>query len=81
DNTLLQNGSVQFKFAPAEHVGFFQPFGWRPGEYRDSATVARRLKRIEIPVMYKLIGTIMSLHPGVRAKMKTFSGIAALDRV
>ena len=80
DNTLLQNGSVQFKFAPAEHVGFFRPFGWKPGEYRDTATEAKRLKRFEIPFMFKLMGTLMSLHPGVRAKMKTFSGITALER-
>jgi len=80
DNTLLQNGSVQFKFAPAEHVEFFRPFGWKPGEYRDTAAEARRLKRFDIPLVYKLVGTLMSLHPGVRAKMKTFSGISALER-
>jgi methyltransferase (TIGR00027 family) len=80
DNTLLQNGSVQFKFAPAEHVGFFRPFGWKPGEYRDTATEAKRLKRFDIPFMFKLMGTIMSLHPTVRAKMKKFSGITALER-
>ncbi|HEX4299619.1 MAG TPA: class I SAM-dependent methyltransferase, partial [Gammaproteobacteria bacterium] len=80
DNTLLQNGSVQFRFAPTEHVGFFRPFGWKPGDYRDTATEARRLKRFDIPFMFKLMGTIMSLHPTVRAKMKKFSGIAALER-
>lgn len=80
DNTLLQNGSVQFKFAPAEHVEFFRPSGWKPGEYRDTATEARRLKRFEIPFLFKLMGTLMTLNPRIRAKMKTFSGISALER-
>jgi methyltransferase (TIGR00027 family) len=80
DNTLLQNDSVQFRFAPAEHVEFFGPYGWKPGEYRDTATEAKRLKRFDIPFMFKLVGTLMSLNPRVRAKMKKFSGIAALER-
>ena len=80
DSTLLQNESVQFKFAPAEHVEFFRPFGWKPGEYRDTAKEAKRLKRFEIPFLFKLVGTLMTLHPGVRARMKTFSGITALER-
>src|SRR6185312_6929235 len=80
DNTLLQNDSVQFKFAPAEHVEFFRPFGWKPGEYRDTACEAKRLKRFEIPFLFKLMGTLMSVIPAVRAKMKTFSGITALER-
>ncbi len=80
DNTLLKNDSVQFKFAPAEHVEFFGPYGWKPGEYRDTATEARRLKRFDIPFMFKLVGTLMSLNPRVRAKMKKFSGISALER-
>ena len=80
DNTLPGSDSVQFKFAPAEHLEFFRPYGWKPGEYRDTAKEARRLKRFEIPFMFKLMGTIMSLHPGIRAKMRAFSGIAALER-
>lgn len=80
DNTLPGSDSVQFKFAPAEHLEFFRPYGWKPGEYRDTATEARRLKRFEIPFMFKLMGTLMSLHPRIRAKMRTFSGIAALER-
>jgi methyltransferase (TIGR00027 family) len=80
DNTLLQNDSVQFRFAPAEHVEFFGPYGWKPGEYRDTATEAKRLKRFDIPFMFKLVGTLMSLNPRVRAKMKKFSGITALER-
>ena len=80
DNTLPGNDSVQFKFAPAEHVEFFRPFGWKPGEYRDTATEARRLKRFEIPFMFKLMRTLMSVAPGGRVKMRTFSGITALER-
>ncbi len=80
-NMLLGNHEVRFKFAPKEHVEFFGPYGWKPGEYRDTAREAKRLRRFEIPFMFKLIGTIMALSPKVRAKMKTFSGITALERV
>lgn len=80
DNTLNASDSVQFKFAPQEHTGFFRPFGWKPGEYRDTACEAKRLKRFEVPLFYKIVGTIMSLHPGIRAKMRAFSGFAALER-
>lgn len=80
-NTLLGSDEVRFKFAPKEHVEFFRPYGWKPGEYRDTASEAKRLRRFDIPFMYKLIGTLMTLRPKVRAKMKTFSGITALERV
>ena len=80
DNTLHGSDAVQFKFAPEEHVEFFRPYGWSPGEYRDTATEARRLKRFEIPFLFKLIGALMTLNPKVRAKMRTFSGFAALER-
>jgi methyltransferase (TIGR00027 family) len=80
DHSLRGSAAVQFKFAPAEHTDFFRPFGWKPGEYRDTACEARRLKRFEVPLFYKLVGTVMSLHPGIRAKMRTFSGFAALER-
>jgi methyltransferase (TIGR00027 family) len=79
-HALLHNDSVQFKFAPREHVEFFRPFGWTPGEYRDTAREARRLKRFDIPWHYKLIGKLMSLSPRVRATMRRFSGITALER-
>jgi hypothetical protein len=79
-NMLLGKDEVRFKFAPKEHVEFFGPYGWKPGEYRDTAREAKRLRRFEIPFMFKLIGTIMALSPKVRAKMKTFSGITALER-
>lgn len=79
-HALLQNDTVQFKFAPREHVEFFRPFGWAPGEYRDTAREARRLKRFDIPWHFKLIGRFMSLIPRVRATMRRFSGITALER-
>jgi len=79
-NMLQGSDGVQFKFAPEEHVEFFRPHGWKPGEYRDTAREARRLDRFEIPFMFKVVGAIMALNPRVRAKMKTFSGITALER-
>ena len=80
DNTLRGSEALQFKFAPAEHMEFFRPYGWKPGEYRDTACEAKRLKRFEVPLLFKLIGAVMSLSPGVRAKMRKFSGISALER-
>ncbi|HSN18393.1 MAG TPA: SAM-dependent methyltransferase [Gammaproteobacteria bacterium] len=80
DNTLHGSDAVQFKFAPEEHVEFFRPYGWTPGEYRDTGTEARRIKRLEIPLLFKLMSAVMMLSPKVRAKMRTFSGIAALER-
>jgi len=80
DHSLRGSDAVRFKFAPAEHTEFFRPFGWKPGEYPETAREARRLKRFEVPWFYKLVGTVMSLHPGIRAKMRTFSGFAALER-
>ena len=79
-NTLPGSDGVQFKFAPEAHVEFFRPYGWKPGEYRDTALEAKRLRRFDIPLMFKLVGAIMTLSPKVRAKMKTFSGITALER-
>jgi methyltransferase (TIGR00027 family) len=81
DNTLNASDSVQFKFAPQEHTEFFRPYGWKPGEYRDTACEAKRLKRFEVPLFFKMIGAVMSLHPRIRAKMRKFSGFAALERV
>ena len=80
DHTLPGSDAVQFRFAPAEHLEFFAPYGWKPGEYRDTAHEARRLKRFEIPFIFKLLGTLMNLNPRLRAKMRKFSGMAALER-
>jgi len=80
DHSLKGSDSVQFKFAPEEHTEFFRPYGWKPGEYRETAREAKRLKRFEVPFLYKLVGAVMGLHPGFRAKMRTFSGFAALER-
>jgi len=80
DHALLKNPEVRFKFAPQEHVEFFRPYGWKPGEYRATGFEAKRLKRFEIPLLFKLINTLISLSPGARAKMRKFSGITALER-
>ena len=80
DHALLKNPDVRFKFAPQEHVEFFRPFGWKPGEYRATGVEAKRLKRFEVPFLFKLINTLMSLSPRMRAKMRKFSGMTALER-
>jgi len=80
DHALLKNPEVRFRFAPQEHVEFFRPYGWQPGEYRATGFEAKRLKRFEIPFLFKLIGAVMNLNPRSRENMRKFSGITALER-
>lgn len=81
DSTLLKNDSVQFKFAPAEGLGFFLPYGWRQAEFLSVSDEARRLKRFEVPLPFKAIGFVVSLlSPSQREKWRRFSGIGALER-
>jgi len=78
---FLKNQDVQFKFAPAEHVEFFRPSGWKAAEYRSVMAEARRLKRFEIPLPLRLISIVVTaLVAGQREKIRRFSGIVALER-
>jgi len=81
DHSLPGNREVQFKFAPAEHLAFFAPLGWKAAGYRPLMWDAKRLNRFEIPGAFKFLGAVMSLLvPGYRAKMRRFSGIAILEK-
>lgn len=81
DSTLLKNDSVQFKFAPAEGLGFFLPYGWKQAAFLSVSDEARRLNRFEVPFPFKVIGFVVSLlSPGQREKWRRFSGIGALER-
>ncbi|HEX2667129.1 MAG TPA: SAM-dependent methyltransferase [Gammaproteobacteria bacterium] len=78
---LLENQEVRFRFAPAESLDFFAPLGWRPMQYRSVADEARRLKRFEIPLPFKVMGFIMGLLlPPVRRRLSRMSGIGVLER-
>ncbi|HSC46478.1 MAG TPA: class I SAM-dependent methyltransferase, partial [Gammaproteobacteria bacterium] len=80
-DNMLKNEDVQFKFAPPEHLEFFRPLGWTAADYRSLVADAKRLKRFDIPLPFRIIGTIAGLLvPGQRAKMRRFSGIAVLER-
>jgi methyltransferase (TIGR00027 family) len=81
DSSLLKNEDVQFRFAPAESLGFFRPYGWKETGFLSVATEARRLKRFDIPLPFKVLGFLVSLlSPAQREKMRRFSGIGTLER-
>jgi methyltransferase (TIGR00027 family) len=80
-DNMLKNEEVQFRFAPEEGPEFFRPSGWTPAGFRSIADEARRLKRFDIPLPFKLIGAFVGLlMPGEREKMRRFSVIAVLER-
>lgn len=80
-DNMLRNEDVRFKFAPPEHLEFFRPLGWSAADYRSLVADAKRLKRFDIPLPFKIIGTVVELLvPGQRARMRRFSGIAVLER-
>ena len=80
-DNMLMNEDVRFKFAPPEHLEFFRPLGWATADYRSLVADAKRLKRFDVPLPFKLMGSIAELLvPGQRAKVRRFSGIAVLER-
>ena len=78
---MLKNEDVSFKFAPAEGQEFFRPLGWAPAGFLSLAEEARRLKRFDIPLPFKIIGALHALiRPGAREQMRRFSGIASFEK-
>lgn len=81
DHSLPGSAQVQFKFAPAEHLAFFEPLGWKAAGYRSLMADARRLDRFEIPRHFKLLGSLMHfLVPGYARRMRELSGIGILEK-
>ena len=81
DSTLLKNDSVQFKFAPAEGLGFFRPYNWKEAGYLSVVLEAKRMNRFEIPLPFKLIGFFVHLlSPKQGEKMRRMSGIGVLEK-
>lgn len=78
---MLKNENVTFKFAPAEGQEFFRPLGWTPAGFFSISDEARRLKRFNIPLPFKIIGSLHALlSPGARERMRRFSGIAIFEK-
>ncbi|MFI5362058.1 MAG: class I SAM-dependent methyltransferase [Elusimicrobiota bacterium] len=69
----------EFKFAPAEGVGFFTSRGWTVAEERVPADEARRLKR-EMPYAWawRIVGLLMPAKK--REEYRRMSGFALLGR-
>lgn len=80
-HNLLKNEDLQFKFSPAESLDFFHTFGWTASSFRSIVDDARRLKRFEIPLAFKLLGGLTALLvPREREKMRRLSVVALLER-
>ncbi|HLW73511.1 MAG TPA: class I SAM-dependent methyltransferase [Gammaproteobacteria bacterium] len=80
-SNMLKNENVSFKFAPEEGQEFFRPLGWAPAGFLSIADEARRLKRFDIPLAFKIIGTLQALiFSGARERMRRFNGIAVFER-
>lgn len=76
---VVAEGGAPFRFAPENNTAFFEPFGWREREYRNSLFEAIRLKRT-MPFfwLYAIRGLFMSAK--TKAIYKRFSGYALLER-
>jgi len=77
----LQAGQAPFRFFPEESTGFFEPFGWREVEWRQTFADSIRLNRsIPFAKVFRWIGeTFWSAKR--RAEMHRAGGIAVLERV
>lgn len=75
----VNEGNAPFQFAPAESTKFFEPFGWREVQFRQSMEEAHRLKR-EMRMMWfwRFLGRLSS--PARKEEYKRFSGYALLER-
>ncbi|HEV2212148.1 MAG TPA: SAM-dependent methyltransferase [Gammaproteobacteria bacterium] len=77
---MLKNENVRFQFAPADFAEFFRANGWTAAAYRSIADEARRLKRFDVPLPFRIMGTLTALLlPREREKMRRFSVIAVLE--
>lgn len=78
---MLKNEAVTFKFAPSAGTEFFRPLGWTPAGFLSIGEEAQRLKRFDIPLLFKIVGKLQAwLMPGAREAMRRFSGIATFER-
>ncbi len=71
--------NVRFQFAPAEHVEFFRPLGWKPAAFHSMWDEAKRLKRREVPFAW-LVQAQLALMPGKREEVRRMGGMAVLER-
>lgn len=76
----VEAGNAPFQFGPAEHVAFFEPFGWRTAEWRSTLEEARRLRR-EMPGawIWRIAATFASRRK--REEWRRFSSYVLLERI
>jgi methyltransferase (TIGR00027 family) len=72
-------GNAAFIFAPAEDTKFFEPYGWREVEYRNTMDEGIRLKRVpKMMFLWRILGLFASRAR--KAQFKRFSGVVLLER-
>ncbi len=72
-------GNAAFIFAPAEDTKFFEPYGWREVEYRNTMDEGVRLKRVpKMMFLWRILGVFASRAR--KAQFKRFSGVVLLER-
>ncbi|HEV7504902.1 MAG TPA: SAM-dependent methyltransferase [Thermoanaerobaculia bacterium] len=75
----LKAAGAPFRFAPAEGVEFFRPYGWREEQFRSTWEEATRLKRtMKGAWFWNLIGRLFPKK--VREGVRRFSGNVLLAR-
>ncbi len=72
-------GNAAFIFAPAEDTRFFESYGWREVEYRNTMDEGIRLKRVpKMMFFWRILGLFASRAR--KEQFKRFSGIVLLER-
>jgi O-methyltransferase involved in polyketide biosynthesis len=75
----LSASGAPFLFAPAEHTGFFRPYGWREARYRSLMEEAYRLNRTMKGAWFW--SRIARFYPKkVQEGFRRFSGLVLLER-
>lgn len=73
------SASAPLLFAPAEHTGFFRPYGWREARYRSLLEEAYRLNRtMKGAWFWRLIARFYPKK--VQEAFRRFSGLVLLER-
>ena len=72
----LQEAGTPFKFAPAEGMGFYEPYGWRGLEAHSLFHTAARLRRLSWPL--RLVARWLA--PEVFAANRPWGGVCLLGR-
>src|ERR1051325_8513901 len=76
----LDAAAAKCRFAPEEGPAFYEPFGWRTAEARNTFVEAQRLRRLpRSAILWRILGLVTPKK--VRAQqMKGLSGVVLMER-